>query len=113
VAFQPGPESLKKNKETCTISAGQILCLKGERMNTKVEKEETAGYMIYNEEIKDLLIDLDKSYQSADMDSFNTALAKIETLIPSVDSITLDSISRFLSDLGSWKIDAVKKLTFN
>jgi len=82
-------------------------------MNTRVKKEKRGSCMIYNEEVKDLLITLDKSYQKADEETFHAALARLETLIPTVDPLTLEGINSFLTDLGSWTIDSVKILNFN
>jgi hypothetical protein len=83
------------------------------RMDKRVEAEEKAGYMIYNEKVKNLLIALDKYYQDADEERFNAALSQLETLIPTLDPITLESINAFLNDLGRWKIESVRTLTFN
>jgi hypothetical protein len=85
----------------------------GQEESMRADKEEKAGYMIYNCEVKDLLIALDKSYQDADEASFNAALGKLEILIPNVDPVTLDGINAFLNDISNWKIDSVRKLTFN
>jgi hypothetical protein len=82
-------------------------------MEKRVEAEEKAGYMIYNEKVKNLLIALDKFYQDADEERFSAALLQLETLIPTLDPITLESINTFLNDLGRWKIESVRTLTFN